>query len=84
MEHYFAWPTEDEWLLKRGDLEVLYPAPGANDGTSHQIFKPMTAPKQLFDPGYRKYDAIHTQIVDIYRQTRIATSVLYPRDFLCI
>ena len=63
MEHYLKWPTEDEWLLKRGDWEGLYPAVGAIDGTSHQIFKPMTDPQQLFYSGYRKYHAIHTQIV---------------------
>ena len=54
MEHYLTWPTEDEWLLKCGDLEGLYPAVGAIDGTSHQIFKPMTDPQQLFYSGYRK------------------------------
>ena len=63
MEHYLTWPTEDEWLLKRGDWEGLYPAVGAIDGTSHQIFKPMTIPQQLFYSWYRKYNANHAQIV---------------------
>ena len=63
MEHFLTRPNEDDWLLKRCDWKGLYPAVGATDGTSHQIFKPMTDPQQLFYSGYRKYHPIHTQIV---------------------
>ena len=35
----------------------------ANDGTSHEIYRPQVEPQETYYSGHRNYHAIHTQII---------------------
>lgn len=61
--HYITWPSVDEWRAKRGHWDNLFPAVGAIDGTSHEVRRPLNEPQGHYYSGYRKFHAVHTQVI---------------------
>ncbi|CAG2205556.1 unnamed protein product [Mytilus edulis] len=57
------WPSLDEWQDLQGGWGKLPFAVGAIDGTSTEIYRPITEPQEQYYSGYRQYHCIHTQVV---------------------
>ena len=63
MKSYIKWPTFNEWQAFRGKWHKIPDAVGAIDGTSHEIYRPLTEPQEQFYSGNRAYHCLHTQVV---------------------
>ncbi|CAG2248292.1 unnamed protein product [Mytilus edulis] len=57
------WPSLDEWQDLQGGWGKLPFAVGAIDGTSTEIYRPITEPQEQYYSGHRQYHCIHTQVV---------------------
>ena len=57
------WPSQQQWLDKRGKWPEMPNVVGMIDETSHEIEVPMNEPQQDFYSGHRKYHCIHTQVI---------------------
>lgn len=58
LNFYMTWPTINEWRDLRNNWPEIPMAVGAIDGTSHEIYRPMTEPQQMYYSGHRNYHAI--------------------------
>ena len=55
--------TLREWWGFRGNWEKIADAVGAIDGTSNEIYRPITEPQEKVYSGNRSYHCLHRQMV---------------------